>query len=366
MDPNNDQTQGGEVDATEQPDTVVDQVGATTDPPADERDPDEVLREGMAKAMAEAVDPDAPAPRAEGQEPPPGPAQGEGDGKPPVADETPEAKAARESKEAVDKEITDLGIRNEKAQARFRELAARPSEAEIAPLREKAERADEWERQIAATGASPEQFGATVNYTALAVRANAGDIEAARMAYQATKSELEHWAKMLGLEAPGIDPLDAHPDLKDEVESGALPRARALEVAQARSAAKVTTAATERTTREQQERAAFEQAVTTAKAEVSAVGNALKAADPAGYEQKIVLLKPTIAIIRETMHPTMWAAAIKKAYAALPAIPAAPAAPAARPPVTSMPIRPTGSATNQKPAPKDPAEAFRMGVESVR
>lgn len=260
----------------------------------------------------------------------------------------------------VEEEIASLGLK-EKTAERFRELSKRPSEAEIAPLRERAERADAWEREVAATGASPEQFGATVQYTALAVRANSGDLEAAKQAYAASKAEAEHWAKMLGIEVPGHDPLALHEDLRREVDSGDLTRPRALEIAQQRAAAHVQAQSTQRSQEESGRRAAYESAMSSAMSEIGALNNQLKATDPA-FAQKLPLLQPTIDVIREQLHPSQWAGAIRAAYAKIPSIPA----PAPIPPVSQMPIRPTGSATSQRRVPRNDVEAFEMGVASVR
>lgn len=323
-----------------QPDPEADAVAAFEKGAAEATDEDEAAEgDDKPEVKGEADEPEGE-PAGESKEP----------GKEPEKDE-----AAKQA-EAVEKEITELGLK-EKTAERFRELAKRPSDAEVAPLRERSAKADEWERVVMETGATPEQFGATINYTALAVRANNGDIEAAKAALQATKDEYAHWSKMLGMEGPGIDPLAEHPDLAKEVEDGDLTRARALEIVQQRSTLRVASQATERQTREQQAEAAHGQAVQQAITQLGQLNATLKASDPQ-FVQKLALMKPTLELIRNNLPPQKWVGAIQQAYAQLPAIPA----PVQAAPVGNMPLRPTGATSAQKRQPKDDMEAFEMGA----
>ena len=273
-----------------------------------------------------------------------------------------EIEAAKKAAEAVDKEIGDLQLKP-KAAERFRELSKRPTpeavEAQLAPLRARADQAKQWEDTVIGTGATPEQFGATVNYTALAVRANNGDMEAAKLAFQQTAEENAHWAKLLGMEAQGHDPLAAHQDLREAIENGDITKKHALEVAQARAAAAVNTTVSQRTNEQQQ----FQAAADGAMVEIGKLNGQLKAADP-HFMAKLPLLQPTLDVIKSTMHPSAWPRAIAEAYRKIPN--PAPAPVAATPTPTPQPLRPGQLAQGQQRKPKDAMEAFEMGMETVR
>src|SRR5690606_21453380 len=106
----------------------------------------------------------------------------------------------------------------------------------------------------------------------------------------------------------GYDPLADHPDLQAEIEAGDLTRARALEMAQARAAAKVGEQRHQQVTQQQTAAQAQQQAV----AEVSALNAKLKSADP-DFARKLPFLQPAIATIRDTLPPNQWAGAIERA-----------------------------------------------------
>jgi len=265
------------------------------------------------------------------------------------------------AKAEIDAEVSALGLK-EKSAARFRELAARPTQQAFEELAAKAAKADEWQSSIAATGASPQQFGAVMGYLSAI---NSGDPKRMTEVFDGLMQEVKWLGQRIGREVPGLlDPLEQHRDLAKEVADGDLPRARALEIAQQREAAARTSELTQRQQAEQQQRQQQEQASAQALTQLQSVGDRLRASDPA-FAQKMAYLQPTLQIIQQSMHPSQWADAAERAYRALPAIAAAPA-PATKPAVGAVPLRPTGSATTQTRQPKNDYEAFAMGVESVR
>lgn len=362
MDPN-DETPNGQ---TPDPAAAA-AAGAETAPPPSAPDPtpDESALAAFEKGVAEATDPAAaPAPAAA--------AGGEGDGAAPPAAAgdkpkgegaaaapakpdkpeggKPEGEAGKD--QAVEDEIKSLGLK-ERAAERFRELTTRV--AEIEPLRQRAARADEWEQTVLSTGANPEQFGAALTYLR---DINSGDPAKMRTAYEQLTSELKTLGEMLGMPAPGVDPLDAHPDLKAAVEAADLDRKHAEELAAARQGQRLQQAAAQRTTSSVQQQAAIEQGT----AEVKALGAQLRAADPASFEAKSKLIAPMVNRIQKSLSPDQWAAAIKEQWDVLPAIPA----PAPKPPPSAQPLRPTGASAGQMRKPQNDVEAFDFGVASAK
>lgn len=293
---------------------------------------------------------------------PAAPVEGEGDpaaasvaaaADPNAAPAAPAAEAKPAAAQSVDDEIKDLGITNERTQKRFRELSERASEAES--LRGRAEKVTDWEKTIESTGTNPEQFGAALVYLA---DINSGDPVRMGRAYDTMQAELKFLGEKLGREAPGFDPLSAHPDLAEKVKSGDLERSAATELVQRRQRE-----ALQNEHQQNQHRAsASQQAEQQGLQQVAMLGEQLRAADPQ-FQQKIAFLAPTLEIVQATLPPSEWAPALKRAYDRLPAVAApAPAAPAARP---NNPAR--ASAAPAVPAtPKNPADAFSFGVAEAQ
>lgn len=319
-------------------------------PPADKLD---AFSAGVAEARAiEAQQPGAdPAPAPAGEQPPADPKpQDPPSTEPAKQDPKPEEQPSK----SVDDEIKDLGITNERTQKRFRELSERA--AEVEPLRTKAAKADEWEQTITSTGATPQQFGNALNYLAAI---NSKDPDAMAQAYDAMSKELQWLGQRIGREAPGFDPISAHPDLAEKVASGDLTREVAAEMAQHRQRGVLQQE--QRTTQQQTHQA--QQAQEQGLAQVQALGSQLKAADPA-FAQKLQFLMPTVEIIQSTLPPDQWASAIHNAYLRLPAVAApAPAAPAA-PRQANNPTRANaGTSLAAKPTKEN---AFEFGVAEAR
>lgn len=303
----------------------------------------------MPPADPAVVDPAAPAAPVEGEGgQPAAPAAVD----PNAAPAAPAAPAQPEAPKSVEDEIKDLGITNERTQKRFRELSERASEAES--LRGRADKVTDWEQTIQSTGTTPQQFGATLLYL---TDINSGDPVRMNRAYETMEAELKFLGEKLGREAPGFDPLAAHPDLAEKVKTGDMDRAAAVELVQHRQRGVLQT--------EQQQN---QQRVSQSKQEedkglqaVADLGAQLRTADPQ-FVQKFAYLAPTVEIIQATMPPAQWAAAINQAYQRLPPIPAA------APAVTARPNNPArASAAPAVPAtPKNPADAFSFGVAEAQ
>ncbi len=278
---------------------------------------------------------------------------------PKAAPDPAKAAAAKPTPDAaVEKEIADLKL-GERAGARFRELTAEvkalaPIKAELEKagikdvaqlpaMIERSKKADDLIGMVMETKASPDQYGAALDYLTLTNRAASGDRAAATKCFEIATAEVAAFAKLLGKEVPGVhDPLAAHPDLAKEVEDGDITRARALELAAARDQVKTGQARSDQA-RQQDEVQELAKQGTQALGQWDAQ---MLASDPT-YQHKRPILSSIVAEIKATLHPSRWVEATKRAYAAIPAnagapaaAPATPAAPA--PAANTNALRPGG------------------------
>lgn len=333
-------------DPTPEPPAVVDQPAAPApaegEPAADPVDPN--------APPAEPVDPNAPPP--DPAAPPVAP-KPEGDGEPdPDAEARDQAKKlglsgkASERFVAMAQEIKTLApIKELLEKAGIKDVAT-----ELPKVMEKAQAADDIIGMVMDTGATSDQYGATLDYLKLV---NSGDPALMSQAFDKLLGELQDLGKLVGREVPGAyDPLQDHADLKAEVEGGDMPRARALELVAKRNAEKLT----EARRNEQATAAQSTQAMEQGRATLNQLGAELAAADP-DYARKQPFLLPMLRLITQTKPPAEWAGAARAAYAALPAMPA----PAAPKPVPG-PMRPGGNIPPVAPVTDDPFKAMDYGI----
>ncbi|WP_313642336.1 hypothetical protein [Stenotrophomonas sp.] len=310
--------------------------------------------EGQAAAGAET---DAAGSEAVGAAASAGGAEGEQAGDPDAAAAA--AAAASSQPDAIDVEIKDLGIANERTQKRFRELSERAAEVET--LRPDAERGRQWEETIKSTGADPQQMGNALNYLAAI---NSGDPAAMGQAYDFMQQEMAWLAKQLGRPAPGYDPLAEHAELAKQVADGDMTRAAAEELIRTRRATALQQDSQQRQRQQAEHQDMAQQAHQDALQQVGALGQQLRAADPQ-FEAKFKAIQPMVSFIQKTMQPQQWAEAIKQAYLAAPAPAAAPAAPAPRQPAAAPnnPARATGVDLSKAPTKEN---AFDFGVAAAK
>lgn len=344
--------------ATDQPaaDTAqpaVDPIEATIAAANGEAQP-----EPAAQPAPEAVTPDPAKPAAP-------------DAQKPAADP---AEQAKQDKAKVDAEIADLGIKNERAAARFRDLSARAAEAEklkvdneqhkktVADLEVFRQRAVEWEEAVTSTGATPEQFGQTMTYLSML---NSGDPGNYEKAFEMIEREYHSLAELLGKTAGGaVDPLKGHPDLQAKVASMDMDRETALAWAEERNKSRLTTAVT--TTREQQAQQVQQQqeaarAQQGGLAAVAALGEQLRATDPQ-FQAKYAILEPILNSTLAPYPPQQWAGVVQQMFANI-RLPAAPAAPQQK---TVAPLRPSTTSAGQVRSISDPIEATMAAAMGQR
>lgn len=224
---------------------------------------------------------------------------------------------------------------------------------------------------ILETKANPEQYGQALEYLRMVNSPNRADQEHALSFLQ---MELAAMARRLGKPVPGVNMLEGHNDLIEEVSTGRLSPDRAQEIAAARAAAQEAQRIGQRQHQSAQETQRIQQEVARGKADLSALGKQLQAANPAVYEAKRKILVNTLKPVFATIPPNQWAATFKRAYDALPAPVAptvAPPTPLSKPGVPAggggnTPLRASNPAGSAAPAPKSLAEAIELGISQAR
>lgn len=209
------------------------------------------------------------------------------------------------------------------------------------------------------TGATPAQYSEALSYLSMV---NSGDPAQLEKALAVMQKEVSVLARVLGKPVAGVDMLQDHPDLLEQVKLGGISEPHAQELAGARERAKMqaslttTQAAQARTV--EQETAIKKQGIT----DLNALETTLKAADP-NYASKRAILIEMLKPVFKQIDPRQWAATFQAAYTKLPAPQAAAAtngagkpAPKGVPP--NQPLRANNPAGGQQPAPKSLLESI--------
>ena len=184
---------------------------------------------------------------------------------------------------------------------------------------------------VQATGATPAQYGETLQWLAAF---NSGDPAQQEKALEMVEAVADRLATLLGKERTVGDPLAQHADLKEAVAKGQVTPQYAKEIARTRNSQGLRQQFSQQATAEQQAAQAAEQARADARSSLTELGNTLAATDPA-YEQKRAMLVPIMKPIFATLPPQQWRGAFEQAYAAL------------RLPAGAAPGRSAASAANQ-------------------
>lgn len=224
--------------------------------------------------------------------------------------------------------------------------------------------------QIAATGATPQEFNTMMSYMSAV---HSDNPEHLRLAQKLLMSELEGISLKLGEAAPGIDFLAKYPDLQAQVARGEIRREAAQELALTRT--RVAAAQAEKDGARQ--RTATETAAKAerdaAQAELTTLGDDLFKRDGAEYQRKYAILEPALEALG-MLHPSKWKAAFLAAYNKIPApAPTLPNPSAGKAPTAAAPAAPKGQPlrTNKTPGgessagPKSLLEAITRAVDGV-
>lgn len=203
---------------------------------------------------------------------------------------------------------------------------------------------------VQSTGATPEQYGETLSWLALF---NSNDPKQQEKALELVESVAERLATLLGKERTIGDPLTAHPDLKDAVAKGQVTAKYAQEIARTRNGQQFRQELTTQATIQQQQQAAAAQELATARADLSALEQTLKASDPS-YEAKTAILVPALKPVFAVIPPSQWKSKFTEAYRNIKV--SAPAAKSSVP--ANQPLRAKQPAGGQTKAPSSMLEAI--------
>lgn len=204
---------GTEAPADQSADTPAEALAGDDQPQNDEGAAPEAGKSKLAAMLDELTeDPNNPKPEAKAE------------GKP--ADHVPDAKKMVEDKpKAPEQEEAELleGVKSDRGRERIKQVFAEKKqlEQEIGSFRE----------MVRSTGMSPQQFAQTLEFGRLM---NSGDEKNLRVALEMVESQRAMLYQKLGVEAPGVDLLQGHDDLKQAVDNMEITRERAVELAKYR------------------------------------------------------------------------------------------------------------------------------------
>jgi hypothetical protein len=221
---------------------------------------------------------------------------------------------------------------------------------------------DEILGMITETRASPEQYGQMLGYLKLVNSPNRADREKALAVMQ---NEVATLARMLGKPVPGVNMLEGHNDLIEEVSTGRLSQERAQEIAAARTRAQYELRVGTEAQQTQRQQEAQQRVVAEGRQQLNALEASLKA-DPHYAAKKAILVKSLKPVFAQ-IDPRQWAATFKRAYDELPApvvpasvVPAAPRVP------QNTPLRASNPPGAPTPAPSSPLDALNQGLAQAR
>jgi hypothetical protein len=280
------------------------------------------------------------------------------------------AESADKPVKSAEEEATELGVKNERARARFLELRTQADkvpelEKQAQSLKARAERGEQIVQSFEETGAQPKQVTSVLAYLHAV---NKGDLAAMTNAYEVMEKELDWLADKLGKPRRGQDLLADHADLREAVEDG-MPRAQAEELAARRNEDTA-----QRRHREQQarvqseqnaEQAQFQEQVTEAMDGLNLLEARLKAEDPTNYQAR---MDAVLAGHRERIQqlpPSRWVVETELAY--LKTAAPAPQAPAGtrRPAVGHVPIRQAGGGSGMGRVASSAEDALELGLAAA-
>lgn len=258
----------------------------------------------------------------------------------PKPDEAKHEEKKPDEPDPVEAEITTLGAKGKTAE-RIRDLSAKVAAAE--PLRVELEtlgvKSVEDVQQLARdantglemvelvrkTGADPEEYGFALDWLTMRSRGRSGDVKAAEEAFDVIATEYATLAKLLGKPVPGVfDPLDAHADLRAEIESGDITQARALEIANQRNLQTMADEGRKKQQAQQTQDKALTDGLESARTALNTLGAALGQEDAARltHYHGNGTLQQIIGEVKAKWpnNPEQWAAQTELAYRRLPAI----------------------------------------------
>lgn len=269
------------------------------DPPAADPPADDVAKPGskMAALLDELTDdPNAPKPADK-------PAT---DDKPADKPAEPKAEDAPKAPEQEEAELLE-GVKSERGKERIRQVFAEKKQLE--------QDITEFRELVKSTGMSPQEFAQTLEFGRLV---NSGDEKNLRVALEMIEGQRAMLYQKLGVEAPGVDLLQGHDDLKQAVENMEITRERAVELAKYRKQQAEVTQRQQVQQQSQQEQQEFQQQVQQAAGAMEAYlhTRANEVDHPARMKVITEHFKnpANLQAFVSTYRPDQWAATIKMMY----------------------------------------------------
>lgn len=281
----------------------------------------------------------------------------------PVAEPVAEPELTDEEKAEAELKAQEqeLGIRTQKASARFRELnevakQVEPLQARVAELERPAEFWNHTEQFLQANDLDLDTMGRALT---MAAGIRSSDFSVLEKTAAGLEVELKAVYQKLGREGGGYDPLrePGNQDIALALEDGDISRARALELAAARTKVSHYEGSQQRAQEQAQQSQAFEQARGHAVEELNSLGDEYASIDPR-FAEKAAILEPVMKTLFAKTPPNQWAGLYREAYKGV-RLPDAPAVPRAAPALRNQPLR---TATLPASAVGDPEPA---GMEDV-
>lgn len=216
---------------------------------------------------------------------------------PPAQAKTPEQEEA---------EILE-GVKSERGKERIREVFTQKKQLE--------QDIGEFKELITSTKMSPEQFAQTLEFGRLI---NSGDEKDLRVALGMIEEQRSFLYSKLGVEAPGVDLLAGHDDLKQAVDNMEITRERAVELAKFRKQDQEKQAQQQAQQRSVQEHSAFQSTVNAAATAMETYLNTR--ANEADHPARMQVISEhfknpaNLQAFIQTYQPNQWAATIKMMY----------------------------------------------------
>ena len=263
--------------------------------------------------------------------------------------------------------VNDPIPRDLKVETRARMQTLIDTAKEVTAKYEKAQQDFDYMVQgVQATGTTPEQYGEALSWLGLF---NSGDPKQQERALELVESVAERLATLLGKERVVGDPLAQHADLKNAVASKQITPEYAKEIARVRNGQAFRTEINTSAQQQQQTQQQAAQTLQTARNDLTALEENLRAVDGAEYDaikaQIVDPLRPLMAAI----NPAQWKAKFTEAYkAAKDARTAAKITRTVEPKVpTNQPLRGgKNPAGGQARAPASAGEAMNAALASMK
>jgi hypothetical protein len=213
---------------------------------------------------------------------------------------------------------------------------------------------------VEATGATPQQYGETLSWLALF---NSNDPKQQEKALELVETVAERLATFLGKDRSVRDPLQAHPDLVQAVQSKQITPEYAKEIARTRNGQQFRTEITTQASQEQQAQQQAQNELATARNDLNLLEQSLAATDP-DYALKKATLVPVLKPVFAAIPPSQWKAKFTEAYRNLRVN--APAAKAKTGVPANQPLRNKQPAGGQRAAPASMLDAINGALSGMK